>query len=292
MTTTTTENSAGGRGLARSTEIVRQSPTIQEMGTLAKAFSESGLFGRAGAAEAFVKIQAGSEMGIAPFQAMSGIHVIDGKPEVGAGLLAALVDQHPRFDYDVAYPTPDECVVTIKRDGKVRGSASFTKAEAVQAGLAGKSNWKNYLSDMLFARAMSRAVRRFCPGVTGGPVYVTGEISDSTPESEPATVGTPVVTPNNGAAQETAPAAEPKTDSWDDVLSALVNEAKTHGFDGAKAREIVASVTGRKSFRSIAKGDIGTLQKVQHAFRTAVDGSADEPAEVVPESELDYGAES
>ncbi len=57
-----------------------------EMLQIGKVFAESGMFVDAkAAAQAIVKIQAGQEIGIPPFAAMSGIHIIQGKPTMGAG---------------------------------------------------------------------------------------------------------------------------------------------------------------------------------------------------------------
>jgi hypothetical protein len=45
--------------------------------------------------QAVVKVLAGRELGIGPFAAMSDIHIIEGKPVIGARILAALVRQSP-----------------------------------------------------------------------------------------------------------------------------------------------------------------------------------------------------
>ena len=67
---------------------------------LGKAFAESGMFPDIkSAAQAIVKIQAGAELGIGPFQSMSGIHIISGKPTIGAGVMAAMVKGSGKYDY-------------------------------------------------------------------------------------------------------------------------------------------------------------------------------------------------
>ncbi|NJO31398.1 MAG: recombinase RecT [Richelia sp. SL_2_1] len=47
------------------------------------------------------------------------------------------------------------------------------------AGLLGKDNWKKWPSDMMFARALTRGARRYCPDVFGGPAYTKEELEDS-----------------------------------------------------------------------------------------------------------------
>jgi hypothetical protein len=56
--------------------------------------------------------------------------------------------------------------------------SSFTIEEAKRAKLTDKDNWKNFASDMLFARALTRGQRRYAPDVAIGSVYAEGEIAD------------------------------------------------------------------------------------------------------------------
>jgi len=132
---------------------------------------------------AIVKIQAGKELGIPPFAAMSGIHVIQNKPVLGANVIATLVKNDPRYDYKIKLCNNDSCLLDWYEDGKCVGQAGFTFREAQDAGLATKDNWKKYTSDMLFARAISRGARRFAPGIFGGsPVYTPDEMGLDTDE--------------------------------------------------------------------------------------------------------------
>jgi len=57
--------------------------------------------------QAVVKVLAGRELGIGPFAAMSDIHIIEGKPVVGARILAALVRASQRYDYRIVQWTND-----------------------------------------------------------------------------------------------------------------------------------------------------------------------------------------
>jgi len=53
--------------------------------SISQSFAESGMFPDIkSAAQAAVKIQAGKEFGIQPFASMTGIHIIAGKPVIGA----------------------------------------------------------------------------------------------------------------------------------------------------------------------------------------------------------------
>lgn len=128
-------------------------------------------------AQAIVKVMAGAELGLPPFASMTGIHIIQGKPVLGANVIATLVKNDPRYDYRIKQADETACILEWYENGKRVGEAGFTSVEAQAAGLTSKDNWKKYRSDMLFARAISRGARRFAPGIFGGsPVYTPDEM--------------------------------------------------------------------------------------------------------------------
>lgn len=151
---------------------------------MAIALQESGYFkDTTSKAQAITKVLAGAEIGLPPFASMSGIHVIQGKPVLGANVIATLVKNDPRYDYRIKQADDKACVLTWYENGNKVGEAGFTIQEANGAGLTGKDNWKKYTSDMLFARAISRGARRFAPGIFGGsPVYTPDEMGVDTDE--------------------------------------------------------------------------------------------------------------
>jgi len=135
-------------------------------------------------AQAIVKVMAGAELGLPPFASMTGINIIQGKPVLGANVLATLVKNDPRYDYRLKNDSDTECVLEWYENGKPVGTSAFTIREAQNAGLTSKDNWKKYPSDMLFARAISRGARRFAPGIFGGsPVYTPDEMGVDTDEN-------------------------------------------------------------------------------------------------------------
>jgi len=134
------------------------------------------------AAKSMVKILAGQEIGVTPFQSMSGINIIKGKAAMGANLIAGKIKGHPLYDYR-ADVSSDKCTVRIlQRDSthdkyEETGSFTFTMEDAKRIGLAGKDNWRNYPSNMLFARAITSAQRMYAPDVlNGGLVYDPDEL--------------------------------------------------------------------------------------------------------------------
>lgn len=144
----------------------------------ASALAKSGYFKDVQSeAQAIVKVMAGAELGLPPFASMSGIHIIQGKPVLGANVLATLVKNSGRYDYHVKQCDATACRLEFFENGKPVGEVEFTMTEAKAAGLTGKDNWQKFPSDMLFARAISRGARRYAPGIFGGsPVYTPDEM--------------------------------------------------------------------------------------------------------------------
>jgi hypothetical protein len=165
-------------------------------------------------AQAIVKVMAGAELGLPPFASMTGIHIIQGKPVLGANVIATLVKNDPRYNYAVKTCTDQDCVITWIEDGKNVGESGFTMKEASAAGLSGKDNWKKYPSDMLFARAISRGARRFAPGIFGGsPVYTPDEMGvDVDEEGYVDTTAVEIVEPQPEPTPEPQAHPEPAAD--------------------------------------------------------------------------------
>lgn len=156
---------------------------VSEIMTMAKNFAESGMFTDAKQmGQAFVKIQAGQEIGIPPFAAMSGIHIIQGKPTIGAGLIASRVKGSGKYDYEVKEMTDKNCSIDFFQGKKLIGNSSFSIEDAKKAQT---KNIDKFPKNMLFARAISNGVKWFCPDVFAGPVYTPEEMSnDSQPHPE------------------------------------------------------------------------------------------------------------
>lgn len=174
--------------------------TIQRVGKLLAA---SGYFdGKGDNAQAVAmmatKIMAGREMGFGPFASVNGIHIISGKPSIGANLMAAAVKNSVRYDYRVKEMSNDRCVLEFfgrEGDKKVSiGVSEFTKQDAEKAGT---QNMNKFPRNMLFARALSNGVRWYCPDVfSGNNVYVPEELgaevdSDGNVIESTYTVSTP-----------------------------------------------------------------------------------------------------
>ncbi len=144
--------------------------------TLGETFHKSGMFSDIkSASQAVVKIMAGAEMGMSPFQAMSGIHIIQGKPTIGAGLMASRVKASGKYNYRVNEMTDTICRFEFTENGQPIGVSTFTIVDAKKART---KNLDRFPRNMLFARAMSNGVRWYCPDIYEGPVYVPEEMHE------------------------------------------------------------------------------------------------------------------
>ncbi len=148
--------------------------TATEAIALGETFFRSGMFTDIKSAQqAVVKIMAGAEIGIPPFMSMSGIHIIQGKPTIGAGLIASAVKGSGKYDYKVVEQTEKNCSIDFYQGKEKIGNSSFSIADAQKAGT---KNIDKFPRNMLFARAISNGCRWFCPDTFAGPVYVPEEM--------------------------------------------------------------------------------------------------------------------
>lgn len=165
---------------------------LRDIIDIANAFYASGMFQDVkSAAQAIVKIQAGQEIGIPPFAAMSGLHVIQGKTTIGGGIIASKVKASAKYDYKLLEKTDLICRIEFFEDGASVGIEKFTAEDAKRAGT---QNMHKYPANMLFNRCISNGYKAFCPDVFYTSVYTPEEFNRT--EDAPAEV-----TPNtNGLA--------------------------------------------------------------------------------------------
>ena len=151
--------------------------TTQDAMSIAETFFQSGMFvDIKSSSQATVKILAGQEFGIPPFAAMSGIHLIQGKPTIGAGLMAQRVKKSGKYTYNVLQLTDAICEIEfIQLPKTILGKSSFTIDDAKKAGT---KNIDRFPKNMLFARAISNGVRWFTPDIYDSVVYVPEEMQE------------------------------------------------------------------------------------------------------------------
>lgn len=153
--------------------------SIDDLGRLAKMIADSGMFAdcKGDPQKAGVKLLAGLGLGLNPYQALNDLHVVQGKSQMSSTLLGGQIKKSGRYDYRVVSLDDTMCVLRFFDRGEECGTSMFTMDDAKRAKLSG-DNWQKYPQAMLYARALSKGARMFCPDVFGGAVYAEGEIQD------------------------------------------------------------------------------------------------------------------
>lgn len=120
----------------------------------------------------------GHELGIGPMQALSKIHVIEGRPTMSAELMRALV-LSAGHDLAIEESTVTKCTVVGRRHNSERDTRiTWTLDDAKRAGLDGKQNWRRYPREMLLARATAALCRAVFSDVLAGISYSLEELTD------------------------------------------------------------------------------------------------------------------
>ncbi|MFN6540703.1 MAG: hypothetical protein RM021_030785 [Nostoc sp. EkiNYC01] len=165
---------------------------IDDLSRLSNMLAKSGFFADAKeAAQCGVKVLAGLELGFGAIAAMVGVHIINGKPSIGANLMAAAVKRSDKYNYRITHHNNDGCTIVFYENGEAIGESTFTRDDAQAAGaLDGKNGhtWKKFPRNMMFNRAMSNGVRWYCPDIFAGSVAYTPEELDCEVDDEGNTV--------------------------------------------------------------------------------------------------------
>jgi hypothetical protein len=123
-------------------------------------------------------MQYADSLGVHPMVAVTGIHVIDGKPTASAQLIGGLVRRagHKlRVVFDRRTMTATAQI--IRADDPAHTFESVWDLDrAKAAGLAGKSVWKQYPDAMLKARAITEVARDAAPESLYGVIYTAEEL--------------------------------------------------------------------------------------------------------------------
>lgn len=252
-----------GAALIRAESRFPARAEINDLGLLANHLARSGFFRDAkGGTQAFAKLLFGRDLGLSATAAMTGVHIIEGKPEVSANIQAQMVRTYTgpegeRYDYRVLRLTDTECEIEFRRrwergsEWETLGTSHFTTADAERAKLATKENWRKYPRNMFFARAMSDGVAFHCPEVTNGiHVYhdfeldVDGAARAASDRSSPAPQAVEVVDGEVeiiGVEPDIAPDVEPEP-LPDGVMAELIAVCRAPGVEDAQLRMHLVAV--------------------------------------------------
>jgi hypothetical protein len=136
---------------------------------------------------------------------MTGIHIIQGRPAIGADLMAKAVKRSGRYNYRVTELTDEACSIEFFEKAAEAwqpiGTSRFTKQDATKAKT---KNLDAFPRNMLFARAMSNGVKWYCPDALGLTTYTPEELEgiEVAPIQAPAA---PAAQPEPAISQTTFP---------------------------------------------------------------------------------------
>lgn len=115
-------------------------------------------------------------LGVSPINAITSIHVIEGKPSASADLIAAMIR---RAGHKLRVSGNDQgarAVLIRADDPDFEYVAEWTMDKARAAGVTNKSVWKNYPSAMLRSRAITEVARMGASDALFGVVYSPEEL--------------------------------------------------------------------------------------------------------------------
>lgn len=175
---------------------------LEQIGMMAKAVSDSGLFGIKSEAAAFSLMCIAQADGIPPIKAAVQYHIIDGKPALKSeAMLARFQASGGKIRWKER--TPQRCTLWLSHPqaGEIEVTWDIERAKA--AGLAGRNTWKAYPAQMMSARCISEGIRALYPACVGG-FYTPEEVRDF--DAQP-----PATQPESPKPAQAAKTAMPKT---------------------------------------------------------------------------------
>lgn len=126
--------------------------------------------------QAFFVIMKGQEVGIPPIQALTHIHIIEGKPTMSAELMLALAKEKAGVHVESIELTNEKCRLRFTRPNRPEHTEEFTIEEAKLLGFVNKDNYKKQLGTMLRWRCISKGLRFYAPEALAGISYTPDEL--------------------------------------------------------------------------------------------------------------------
>lgn len=163
-----------------STEIATTRPgSVVEKQEWARALAPSRLLPQAyreNPANLFLAAEFADALGIERINALTSIHVIEGKPSASADLMAALVRRAGHRLRITGNDQAARAVLIRADDPDFEYVAEWDLAKARQAGLTGKGVWKSYPAAMLRSRAITEVCRMAASDALLGVIYSPEEL--------------------------------------------------------------------------------------------------------------------
>lgn len=239
----------------KGTALQRQALTSQKMLELkdvASIFYASGMFTDIKSeAQAAVKIMAGQSFGFDPITSIAFVHIINGKPTLGAKLQAALIKSSGIYEYKVTEHTDKACTIQFYKFNGSEWKAlnlpiRYTIEEAQTAGVTANPTWKKHPKAMLFASCIRQGMTRCTPDliragntVSHNYAAVSGAL-DSVPELAEMDVKDEVVAETEAVDAEPVTAEESNRADMETYVFDLLKEVT-----GGDASALKRTMKGR-----------------------------------------------
>lgn len=186
--------------------------------------------------KAMAIILLGRELSVAPWQAISTINVIDGKPTISPQLMLALIEASGQSEDMKITDDGNTCTVIMTRKGRSPHTETFSMQDAVALNLDGKYNWKQQPKTMRKWRTVAACARVVYPDVILG-LYTPEEmgadvtVSDSgemsivdVPRHAPVATNSPPVTSSENTNVASTPLIEAGNGSSETVDEIIEGE--------------------------------------------------------------------
>lgn len=154
----------------------------------AALFVQSGLFSDIKSlSQGAVKILAGREQGLGPFQSIQNVYIIEAKGGTKLAyhysVLLGRVEKSGRYRFRIREWDETLCRIEWFEGDESLGFSEWTMADAQRAGT---SNMHRFPKAMHLSKAAAQGVRAYCPSVMGGaPAFVPEDFMDAEPDTPP-----------------------------------------------------------------------------------------------------------
>lgn len=214
-------------------------------------------------------VEYGQMLGLSPMAAITGVHVIEGKPTASAGLISALVR---RAGHRLRVTGNDQrALVQIIRhdDPDFTFESEWTIDRARQAGLTGKKVWQQYPAAMLKARAIAECARDAAEDALSGVHYTPEELGAEVTEDGAAMVTrSGEFVPDGPVEQVDEPPLRPAP-AEGEVDEGVVDAELVHEAIAEGARLSQADVAQGLAGEAVAAGSVDELRDVYDRAKAA-----------------------
>ena len=157
-------------------QLVVHNQSVQDIETMAKAITKSGLFGIKQPEQAVALMLVAQSEGRHPASVASEFDIIQGRPALKSqAALARFQAAGGKIQWTSRGPTKCSAKFSHAQGGELEITWTMDRANA--AGLTGKQTWKQYPDQMLSARVVAEGVRAVFPACLNG-VYLAEEVQD------------------------------------------------------------------------------------------------------------------